>query len=232
MPLLDEMSAEAQQIGAVNSVTIANNGRTVGYNTDRIGFRRNFEEGLGRACVEGKTAVLVGAGGAGRAVAFALMDLGAATVLRARHGHGARRGAGCRPHAALRRRALRGWPTRFPRRSPLPPASSTPRRSACTGFPGNPVPVEALRAAPLGCRRHLHADRDRAHQGRARDRRPRADRRRHVRAPGGRDVPPVHRAARRMSRACTAPSRRRSPRAMRQRRRRSPERQQDAGGRP
>src|SRR5439155_17443832 len=80
MPLLDEISADAQQIGAVNSVTIANDGRTVGYNTDRIGFKRNFEEGLGRACVEGKTAVLVGAGGAGRAVAFALMDLGAATV--------------------------------------------------------------------------------------------------------------------------------------------------------
>jgi shikimate dehydrogenase len=80
MPLLDEISADAQQIGAVNSVTITNNGRTAGYNTDRIGFRRNFEEGLGRACVEGKTAVLVGAGGAGRAVAFALMDLGAATV--------------------------------------------------------------------------------------------------------------------------------------------------------
>jgi shikimate dehydrogenase len=53
MPLLDEISPEAQQIGAVNSVTIANDGRTVGYNTDRIGFRRNFEEGLGRACTVG-----------------------------------------------------------------------------------------------------------------------------------------------------------------------------------
>ncbi len=81
MPLLDEMSPDAQQIGAVNSVTIAASGRTTGYNTDRSGFRGNFEEGLGRGCVEGKTAVLVGAGGAGRAVAFALMDLGAATVL-------------------------------------------------------------------------------------------------------------------------------------------------------
>src|SRR5207302_8989350 len=80
LPLLEEVSADARQIGAVNCVTIANDGRTVGYNTDRIGFRRNFEDGLGRACIEGKTAVLVGAGGAGRAVAFALMDLGAARV--------------------------------------------------------------------------------------------------------------------------------------------------------
>jgi len=61
-------------------VTIDNDGRTVGYNTDRIGFRRNFEDGLGRASAEGKTAVLVGAGGAGRAVAFALMDLGLAVL--------------------------------------------------------------------------------------------------------------------------------------------------------
>jgi shikimate dehydrogenase len=79
--LLDAQSAEAQQIGAVNTVTISHSGRTVGYNTDRVGFVRNFEGGLGRASVEGKTAVLVGAGGAGRAVAFALMDLGAAAVV-------------------------------------------------------------------------------------------------------------------------------------------------------
>jgi len=48
LPLLEEISADARQIGAVNCVTIANDGRTVGYNTDRIGFRRNFEDGLGR----------------------------------------------------------------------------------------------------------------------------------------------------------------------------------------
>ena len=81
IPLLDEVSAEAQQIGAVNTVTIERSGRTVGYNTDRIGFRRSFEETLGRAAVEDKSAVLVGAGGAGRAVALALLDLGAAGVV-------------------------------------------------------------------------------------------------------------------------------------------------------
>src|SRR5262249_39094836 len=80
IPMLDEMSAEAQQIGAVNTVTISPDQRTTGYNTDRTGFRRAFEEGLGRGSVEGMSAVLVGAGGAGRAVAFALMDLGAACV--------------------------------------------------------------------------------------------------------------------------------------------------------
>jgi shikimate dehydrogenase len=64
----------------VNTVTFSESGRAVGYNTDRSGFRRNVEEGLGRAAVEGHKVVLVGAGGAGRAVAFALMDLGASHV--------------------------------------------------------------------------------------------------------------------------------------------------------
>ena len=75
LALLDEVDREAAQIGAVNTVTIAPDGRTTGYNTDRRGFRRSFEEGLGRARAEAATVVLIGAGGAGRAVAFALMDL-------------------------------------------------------------------------------------------------------------------------------------------------------------
>ncbi|MGE0734500.1 MAG: shikimate dehydrogenase [Alphaproteobacteria bacterium] len=80
IPLLDAVSDEARQIGAVNTVTIDRERRTHGYNTDRIGFRRSFEDGLGRAAIAGKTAILIGAGGAGRAVAFALFDLGAARV--------------------------------------------------------------------------------------------------------------------------------------------------------
>ncbi len=81
LPLLDEVSPEARQIGAVNTVVISLEGRTAGYNTDRIGFRKAFEEKFGAEAVGGKTAILVGAGGAGRAVAFALMDLGARTLL-------------------------------------------------------------------------------------------------------------------------------------------------------
>ena len=81
LPLLDEVSPEAGQIGAVNTVVISPEGRTAGYNTDRIGFRKAFEEQLGAEAIGGKTAILVGAGGAGRAVAFALLDLGARTLL-------------------------------------------------------------------------------------------------------------------------------------------------------
>jgi quinate/shikimate dehydrogenase (NAD+) len=79
--LLDEVSDEARQIGAVNTVTISRDGATKGYNTDRTGFRRSFETTLGRDAVAGQTALLVGAGGAGRAVAFALFDLGVQTLL-------------------------------------------------------------------------------------------------------------------------------------------------------
>ena len=80
LPVLDAVSAEARQIGAVNTVVIADDGKTSGYNTDRVGFRRAFEEELGADSVRSKTALLVGAGGAGRAVAFALFDLGAEMV--------------------------------------------------------------------------------------------------------------------------------------------------------
>src|SRR5262249_9063072 len=48
---------------------------------DRVGFRRAFEEAFGRAAIAGKVALLVGAGGAGRAAAFALFDLGIETLL-------------------------------------------------------------------------------------------------------------------------------------------------------
>ncbi len=81
LPLLDAVSAEASRIGAVNTVTIDPDGRTTGYNTDCIGFRRGFEEAFGRESATGATVLLVGAGGAGRAVAFALFDLGVREVI-------------------------------------------------------------------------------------------------------------------------------------------------------
>jgi shikimate dehydrogenase len=81
IPLLDELSPEARQIGAVNTVLIEKNGRATGHNTDRSGFKTSVEWRLGRQSVADKPIVLLGAGGAGRAVAFALLDLGANLVL-------------------------------------------------------------------------------------------------------------------------------------------------------
>jgi shikimate dehydrogenase len=81
IPLLDELSPEARQIGAVNTVLIGKDGRTSGHNTDRSGFRMSVEWRLGKKAVAEQSVVILGAGGAGRAVAFALFDLGVNLVL-------------------------------------------------------------------------------------------------------------------------------------------------------
>ena len=80
IPLLDRLSPEAAEIGAVNTVVFDGEGHATGYNTDRSGFRAAFREELDEASVRGKPVLLVGAGGAGRAVAFALQDMGAGVI--------------------------------------------------------------------------------------------------------------------------------------------------------
>lgn len=71
---LDEIDPTAAALGAVNTVVFAADGRTLGYNTDTTGFAHGFAEGLPDAKVD--DVVLVGAGGAGAAVADALLRLG------------------------------------------------------------------------------------------------------------------------------------------------------------
>jgi shikimate dehydrogenase len=70
---LDELAPEAIALGAVNTV-VFRDGRTVGHNTDLFGFRESFVRGLPGAALN--RVVLIGAGGAGAAVAHALMELG------------------------------------------------------------------------------------------------------------------------------------------------------------
>jgi len=70
---LDALAPEAAAIGAVNTV-VYGAGRTTGHNTDSWGFAENFRRGLGEA---GRALVVqFGAGGAGAAVAHALLELG------------------------------------------------------------------------------------------------------------------------------------------------------------
>jgi shikimate dehydrogenase len=71
---LDELSPDAAALGAVNTVVLRE-GRAVGHNTDWSGFARSFDRGLAEAPLT--TVVLLGAGGAGAAVAHALLTLGA-----------------------------------------------------------------------------------------------------------------------------------------------------------
>lgn len=73
IPHLDELSPDAEALGAVNTVVLRD-GRAVGHNTDWSGFARAFDRGLPEAGLD--DVVLLGAGGAGAAVAHALLTLG------------------------------------------------------------------------------------------------------------------------------------------------------------
>ncbi len=73
IPLLDELSPEARGIGAVNTVVLKD-GKRVGHNTDCLGFAEGFRRGL--PDVARKRVVQMGAGGAGAAVAHALLSEG------------------------------------------------------------------------------------------------------------------------------------------------------------
>ena len=88
MPLLDEIDPIAQEIGAVNTFALGADGRLTGYNTDADGLIASMLRTLpGQASpflptLAGKRVLLLGAGGAGRAAAFALArEVGYGSVL-------------------------------------------------------------------------------------------------------------------------------------------------------
>ncbi|MEG3088500.1 shikimate dehydrogenase [Sphingomonas sp. PB4P5] len=71
--LLDALDDSAEIVGAVNTVAIRD-GRLIGYNTDMSGFRQSVVDGLAGAAM--RRVLQLGAGGAGAAVASALLSLG------------------------------------------------------------------------------------------------------------------------------------------------------------
>lgn len=79
IPFLDEVSREASLIGAVNTVRCVS-GRLIGENTDGKGFLRGLRQDAGMDPA-GKYAVLLGAGGAARAIATELLLAGVADLL-------------------------------------------------------------------------------------------------------------------------------------------------------
>jgi len=77
VPLCDALTPAARRIGAVNTVVVRGR-RLVGDNTDAAGFVRAVRS---RVPLRGAHAVLIGAGGAARAVGTALVDAGCARVI-------------------------------------------------------------------------------------------------------------------------------------------------------
>lgn len=83
MPYLDEISPEAERIGAVNTITRLPDGRLRGDNTDYFGFDHTL-----KACgvqVRGKKALVLGNGGAAATAVAVLTDRGAEVVLLGRN---------------------------------------------------------------------------------------------------------------------------------------------------
>ena len=73
MPFLDELDPEASEIGAVNTVTIKTSGKTKGFNTDYFGFLQALKPHLDG---HQEKALILGTGGASKAVVYALNKLG------------------------------------------------------------------------------------------------------------------------------------------------------------
>ena len=146
MPLLDAVDLEASQVGAVNTVAIAPDGRTTGYNYDRRGWRNAFLEKFGAPAAKGATVVMVGAGGAGRAVAFALMDLEIETLII--HDQDAAQAkalvADVAKHFGASRARVAGDVARE-----IAAANGVVNATqlGMRGFPGNPIPTQAVTAA-------------------------------------------------------------------------------------
>ena len=73
IPFLDEIDSEAESIGAVNTIKILDDGRLKGYNTDAYGFETSL-----KSCWKGDEngALILGTGGASKAIAHVLQKLG------------------------------------------------------------------------------------------------------------------------------------------------------------
>jgi shikimate dehydrogenase len=80
MDLCDELSPIAQEIGAVNTVTIKD-GKLYGTNTDAYGFTQNIKESANNWAFDNGKAVVLGAGGAANAIVYALLDEGVPEII-------------------------------------------------------------------------------------------------------------------------------------------------------
>tara|TARA_R110002049_G_scaffold38978_2_gene120375 strand:+ start:33063 stop:33803 length:741 start_codon:yes stop_codon:yes gene_type:complete len=69
MPYLDKINKKAKKIGAVNTIKITKKGKLVGYNTDWYGFKKTLKPYLKS---HHKKALILGTGGASKAVAYTL----------------------------------------------------------------------------------------------------------------------------------------------------------------
>jgi 3-dehydroquinate dehydratase/shikimate dehydrogenase len=101
---LDDCDPLAEKIGAVNTIVVRGGGKLYGYNTDYVGVLRSLERHMP---LRGSRALIIGAGGAARAVAFALVQAGAAVCIWARRPEQAQRLARAAGGEAIARPRIR-----------------------------------------------------------------------------------------------------------------------------
>lgn len=143
IPLLDELSPEARGIGAVNTVVLKD-GKRIGHNTDCLGFAEGFRRGLPDAARE--HVVQMGAGGAGAAVAHALLSEGVRqlTIFDVDRERAESLANNLNQHfGASRAQAGRDLPGALAQADGL--VNTTPMGMA--KLPGTPVPAQLLRKA-------------------------------------------------------------------------------------
>jgi len=86
LPFLDSISPEARAIGAVNVIRVTHDGKDVilkGYNSDVIGFTKSIEAMLDKKWHQ--KALILGTGGASKAIDYGLRNLGLETVFVSRY---------------------------------------------------------------------------------------------------------------------------------------------------
>jgi len=111
LSFLDEVDVTAARIGAVNTI-VAEKGRLIGYNTDAAGFSRSLE--TAGVVTAGKSVLVLGAGGAARAIIFALLqaDIGKIIVCNRSVERAATLIAAFTNHAAPKQLQCVLWPER------------------------------------------------------------------------------------------------------------------------
>lgn len=85
IPYLDELSLEAQSIGAVNTIKILPNKKLIGYNTDYYGFQKSIKPLLKK---QHNSALILGTGGASKAINYALKQKNIHTLFVSRKAKG------------------------------------------------------------------------------------------------------------------------------------------------
>ncbi|MEV3913725.1 shikimate dehydrogenase [Streptomyces canus] len=140
---LDALAPQAEALGAVNTV-VFENGRATGHNTDVTGFAASFARGLPDVPLE--RVVQLGAGGAGAAVAHAMLTLGAGrvTVVDALADRAAELAASLNRHFG-EGRAAAATPDRLPRLLADTDGIVHATPTGMAAHPGLPFPADLLR---------------------------------------------------------------------------------------